>query len=137
MRFLRSSSITRSISRNGYRCGRILRISPISITGLEGISAAVVWVVFIIHQVQRRRLYCSAPPGSKMSRAVSKKVRGSVKSVEAQRRLADFSEHRDAMVATIRELVEIESPSESKRAVDTLAEVVAARFAVLGGSVRF
>src|SRR5712671_2812970 len=56
---------------------------------------------------------------------------------EAQRRLAYFTERRDAIVATIRALVEIESPSESKPAVDRLAELIAAKFAAVGGSVRF
>jgi glutamate carboxypeptidase len=58
-------------------------------------------------------------------------------SSEAQRRLAYFTERRDAMVATIRDLVEIESPSDNKEAVDRVAEVVAERFSRLGGEVRF
>ncbi len=55
---------------------------------------------------------------------------------EGQRRLAYFEERRGAMVATIRELVEIESPSDNKAAVDRLAEVVAEKFAAFGGAVR-
>ncbi len=55
---------------------------------------------------------------------------------EGQRRLAYFEVRSDAMVATIRELVEIESPSDDKAAVDRLSEVVAQKFAALGGSVR-
>src|SRR5580692_12150762 len=58
-------------------------------------------------------------------------------SSEAQRRLAYFSERRDAMVSTIRDLVEIESPSDNKEAVDRVAEAVAERFSRLGGEVRF
>ncbi len=57
-------------------------------------------------------------------------------SPEAQRRLAYFEERLDAMVANIRELVEMESPSDDKAAVDRLAEVVAGKFAALGGAVR-
>ena len=57
-------------------------------------------------------------------------------SSEGQRRLAYFEERRDAMVATIRELVEIESPSDNKAAVDRLADVVAQKFASFGGAVR-
>jgi glutamate carboxypeptidase len=57
-------------------------------------------------------------------------------SPEGQRRLAYFEERRDAMVATIRELVEIESPSDNKAAVDRLAELVAEKFASFGGAVR-
>ena len=58
-------------------------------------------------------------------------------SAEGQRRLAYFNERRDAMVSTIRELVEIESPSDNKAAVDCLAEAVAEKFSRLGGEVRF
>ncbi len=58
-------------------------------------------------------------------------------SVEAQRRLAYFSERRDEIVSTIRELVEIESPSDNKAAVDRVAEAVAEKFSRLGGEVRF
>ena len=57
-------------------------------------------------------------------------------SLEGQRRLDHFTERHDAMVAAIRELVEIESPSDSKAAVDRLAEVVAEKFAAFGGAVR-
>ncbi len=52
---------------------------------------------------------------------------------EAQRRLAYFDERRDAIVSTIRELVEIESPSDNKAAVDRIAEAVAQKFSQLGG----
>ena len=54
-------------------------------------------------------------------------------SVEAQRRLAYFDERRDEIVSTIRELVEIESPSDNKAAVDRIAEAVAHKFSQLGG----
>ncbi len=61
-------------------------------------------------------------------------------SAEAQRRLAYFrlayfKERRDEIVATIRELVEIESPSDNKAAVDRIAEAVAHKFSQLGGNV--
>src|SRR5450759_1983193 len=54
---------------------------------------------------------------------------------EAQRRLAYFNERRDEIVSTIRELVEIESPSDNKAAVDRVAEAVAQKFSRLGGKV--
>jgi glutamate carboxypeptidase len=57
--------------------------------------------------------------------------------VDAQRRLAYFRERQELMVANIRELVEIESPSDNKAAVDQLGDVVAVKLAALGGSVRF
>jgi len=56
---------------------------------------------------------------------------------DAKRRLEYFTERVDQIVATIRELVEIESPSDNKAAVDRLGQVVAAKFAALGGTVRF
>jgi glutamate carboxypeptidase len=49
-------------------------------------------------------------------------------------RLAFFEERRDQIVATIRELVEIESPSDNKAYVDRLSECVAEKFAALGGT---
>ena len=55
---------------------------------------------------------------------------------EAQRRLAYFTERRDLIVAAIRELVEIESPSDNKAAVDAISDAVAAKFAALGATVK-
>ena len=57
-------------------------------------------------------------------------------SAEAKRRLAYFTERRDQIVATVRELVEIESPSDSKPAVDSLSDILAGKFAALGASVK-
>ncbi|MFY9560415.1 MAG: M20 family metallopeptidase [Terriglobales bacterium] len=56
---------------------------------------------------------------------------------EAQRRLAYFTERRELMIANIRELVEIESPSDNKAAVDRLGVIVGVKLAALGGAVRF
>jgi glutamate carboxypeptidase len=56
---------------------------------------------------------------------------------QAERRLAYFTERRDLMVANIRELVEIESPSDNKSAVDQVGDAVAVKMAALGGAVRF
>src|SRR5271156_654389 len=62
-------------------------------------------------------------------------------SAEAHRladfRLAYFKERRDDIVSTIRELVEIESPSDNKAAFDRFGEAVAEKFSRLGGEVRF
>ena len=55
---------------------------------------------------------------------------------DSQRRLAYFEQRREEMIATIRELVEIESPSDNKAAVDRLSEVGAAKFAALGGTIQ-
>jgi glutamate carboxypeptidase len=48
-----------------------------------------------------------------------------------------FEEHRDEITQTIQQLVEIESPSDIKQAVDRLGAVLAGRFEDLGGHVRF
>jgi glutamate carboxypeptidase len=53
----------------------------------------------------------------------------------AGRRIAYFEDRRLQIAATIRELVEIESPSDNKAAADRLAEEVARRFAALGGRI--
>ena len=52
-------------------------------------------------------------------------------------RLRYFEEHQDRMVQTVRELVEIESPSDNKQAVDRMATFLAPKFEALGGSARF
>ena len=48
-------------------------------------------------------------------------------------RLRYFSEQQDRMVKTVCELVEIESPSDNKPAVDRIAAFLAAKFEALGG----
>ncbi len=48
-------------------------------------------------------------------------------------RLRYFEQSQNRMVETIRELVQIESPSDSKPAVDRIAALLAQRFAALGG----
>ena len=48
-------------------------------------------------------------------------------------RLRYFSQHQDPLVETIRELVEIESPSDNKQAVDRMAASLAPKFEALGG----
>ncbi len=48
-------------------------------------------------------------------------------------RLRYFSQQQDRMVATVRELVEIESPSDNKPAVDRIAAFLARKFEALGG----
>jgi glutamate carboxypeptidase len=55
---------------------------------------------------------------------------------EAAERLQYFSQHRDEIVATIRDLVELESPSDNKVAVDRIAKVIAQKFFRLGGTIR-
>src|ERR1022692_5271269 len=78
----------------------------------------------------------SAPQEQPIVNPVSRKA-PTHPNAEAQRRLAYFNERRDAIVSTIRELVEIESPSDNKAAVGRIAEVIAEKFVQLGGEIRF
>ena len=55
----------------------------------------------------------------------------------ASPRLEYFEQRRDQIVDTIRRLVEIESPSDSKQAVDRISAFVAEEFAALGGRAQF
>ncbi len=55
---------------------------------------------------------------------------------DAQHRLAYLTGRRDQIVATIRQLVEIESPSDNKAAVDALSDLVAVKFSALGAKVK-
>jgi len=48
-----------------------------------------------------------------------------------------FRKRQSEIVETIRQLVEIESPSDVKQAVDRLGTVLASRFSEFGGRVRF
>lgn len=52
-------------------------------------------------------------------------------------RLRYFEERQAQMVETIRELVEIESPSDNKPAVDRIAALLAHKFEALGGRTKF
>ncbi len=52
-------------------------------------------------------------------------------------RLCYFESLQGRMVETVRELVEIESPSDNKPAVDRIARVLAQKFEALGGRARF
>jgi glutamate carboxypeptidase len=53
-----------------------------------------------------------------------------------QGRLRYFEERQDQIVETIRELVQLESPSDNKQAVDRIAAFLAHRFEALGGRTK-
>src|SRR5438477_12797050 len=55
----------------------------------------------------------------------------------AKEQLHYFRKQQSQIVETIKQLVEIESPSDVKQAVDRLGTVLASRFGELGGRVRF
>ena len=56
---------------------------------------------------------------------------------ESANRLRFFVDRKDAITETIRQLVEIESPSDNKQAVDRLGALLAGRFEGLGGHAKF
>ncbi|MBS1851857.1 MAG: M20 family metallopeptidase [Acidobacteria bacterium] len=51
-------------------------------------------------------------------------------------RLQYFAERQDAIIKTIQHLVEVESPSDDKRAVDEICTLLAGRFEGLGGHAK-
>ena len=57
--------------------------------------------------------------------------------INLAKRLRYFEERSDAMVQTVRQLVETESPSDNKDAVDQLGTLLAGRFEALGGHTKF
>ena len=56
---------------------------------------------------------------------------------ESANRLRFFTERKDTITETIRQLVEIESPSDNKPAVDQLGALLAGRFEKIGGHAKF
>ena len=60
---------------------------------------------------------------------------GHVFQPDPRNRLAFFEQRRDQMIAGVRELVEIESPSDNKPCVDRICEFAAQKFAALGGNI--
>ena len=56
---------------------------------------------------------------------------------EISNHLRFFTERKDAITETIRQLVEVESPSDNKQAVDRLGALLAGRFERLGGHSKF
>jgi glutamate carboxypeptidase len=65
------------------------------------------------------------------------KMPRSKQNTEADSRLRHFEERRKEILRDVRELVEIESPSDNKRALDRLGSVLASKFEDLGGRSRF
>jgi glutamate carboxypeptidase len=73
-----------------------------------------------------------------MSKKASKTDRTEpVPQSEIAKRLSYFQERKDHMVQTIRQLVETESPSDNKEAIDRLGSLLAGRFEGLGGHAKF
>ena len=66
----------------------------------------------------------------------AKKTTKPTNTTENATRLRHFEQRLDQMTETIRELVEIESPSDNKQAVDSIAAALAAKFEALGGRTK-
>jgi glutamate carboxypeptidase len=76
-------------------------------------------------------------PQTLRKRAVKTRSREPVARSEISNQLKYFEERKGEMVQTIRQLVEIESPTENKAAVDRLGALLAGRFEGLGGHAKF
>jgi len=72
-----------------------------------------------------------------MTKNTKRPVHSNKTSRPASPQLHYFEQHRDQMVDTIRRLVELESPSDNKHAVDRCSAFVAEEFAALGGRAEF
>jgi len=70
-------------------------------------------------------------------KALKVKPREPVAQSELAKTSSYFQERQDQIVQTIRQLVETESPSDSKEAVDRLGALLAGRFEGLGGHAKF
>src|SRR5271169_5386383 len=94
------------------------------------------------------RLYCTAQPG--VVRNQSHSTEGKMKKKSLPRGpfansaptnpteyLRHFDQLKDEIVETAQRLVEIESPSDVKQAVDRVGTVIAGRFDAIGGRVTF
>ena len=74
---------------------------------------------------------------SKPKRHSVAKPRGKNPITETPVRLPWFRERQGAMVEAVRQMVEIESPSDNKPAVDRLGRWLAGKFEALGGHSKF
>ncbi len=72
-----------------------------------------------------------------MSNKKNKKSPKTVAEPAAAGRLRYFEQRTSPIVQTVRELVEIESPSDNKQAVDRIAAVLARKFEALGARTHF
>ncbi len=72
-----------------------------------------------------------------MKKAHHKARASSPISPESAKRLSYFHERTGEIVQTIRQLVEVESPSDDKSAVDNLGSLLAGRFEKCGGHAKF
>lgn len=71
-----------------------------------------------------------------MTRKAQRKVPAAT-GAESAARLRHFEGRKQQITETIRQLVEVESPSDNKQAVDRLGSLLAGRFEALGGHAKF
>jgi glutamate carboxypeptidase len=113
-----------------WRCNVDFRVNSVGHSGLirrndytvplrEGCLRRSFWKGFMARKSQLIKPRAPAP-GSAMAR-----------------RLHYFVERQNEITETIRQLVEIESPSDNKHAVDHLGSMLAGRFEALGGHAKF
>src|SRR5260370_2158436 len=76
-------------------------------------------------------------PGKKTDSREKDRPKSAASNVPWKDRLNYFEAKQEQMVRTIRELVEIESPSDSKPATDRLGRFLAEKFEALGGLTQF
>src|ERR1700730_17580186 len=75
-------------------------------------------------------------PGKKIVRSKKKGVKSAASNVPWSDRLHYFEAKQEEIARTIRELVEIESPSDSKPATNRIGTILAGKFAALGGDTK-
>jgi glutamate carboxypeptidase len=75
-------------------------------------------------------------PGKKTDRQEKENPKSASSNVLWNRRLHYFAAKQEEMVRTIRELVEIESPSDSKQRTDSIGIFLAEKFESLGGGTK-
>jgi glutamate carboxypeptidase len=75
-------------------------------------------------------------PGKKTDRRTKDRSKSAAPNVGWNDRLHYFEAKQEEMVRTIRELVEIESPSDSKPATDRIGTFLAEKFTALGGDTK-
>src|SRR6266550_3399178 len=148
MRSLRFRSMTRSINRNGNRCGRMRQISLMSsvvftnsgastsgcaVSVILGLSGATI----ILYRFAQA-FFAAIQKGLMSKKSQVEKARATADSEsEMANRLRYFAERQNEVTETIRQLVEIESPSDNKQAVDRLSSMLAGRYESLGGHAKF
>ena len=72
-----------------------------------------------------------------MKKAVSRKTSTKTATPELKTQLSYFEQRQAQILETIRQLVEVESPSDNKPGVDRLGSLLAGRFEKLGGHAKF